>query len=95
MYNSNENTNTNILILLLIFQKKEDFENPNWSDMTDYQCGFQPPLKKITTNRVGKLTFFELKNKMVFLKYGINILKMLIRTLFCICSFSDGKRQVP
>ena len=48
-----------LILLFVVFNKKEDFENPNWSDMTDYQCGFQPPLeKKYRMNRVGKLAIF-------------------------------------
>ena len=48
-----------LILLFVVFNKKEDFENPNWSDMTDYQCGFQPPLEKnYRMNRVGKLAIF-------------------------------------
>ena len=48
-----------LILLFVVFNKQEDFENPNWSDMSDYQCGFQPQLEKIyPTNRSGKLAVF-------------------------------------
>ena len=87
-----------LILLFVVFNKKEDFENPNWSDMSDYQCGFQPPLeKKYPTNRSGKLAvFFELKNKMDFSKVWNQYFKNVSPKHYSIfVHFSDGKRQVP
>lgn len=87
-----------VILLFLNFRKKEDFQNPGWSDMSDYQCGFQPSLNKVyNSNRNGKLAiFFELKNKMDFSKVWNKYFKNVNSKHYSIfVHFSDGKRQVP
>jgi hypothetical protein len=87
-----------LILLFISFKKKEYFVNPDWSDMSDYQCGFQPPLKNITSNiRSGKLAiFFELKNKMDFSKVWNQYFQNVNPNHYSIfVHFSDGKIQVP